>query len=155
MIPDNEISVCPEHEIKSIIGTIFVNVDILEGYSVKIYEIDPYFCEHYNKKIQSDKVIKMDVHTYYLELMFSSRNWWKRSYRQRPYFLKKNTLQKKLNCVFIRVDASRKNYDASYEASRIQTFINNSIKNKIKELEDEIQKLRLQLASPNNDNDKK
>ena len=74
MTPDNEISVCPEHEVKSIIGTIFVNVDILEGYSVKIYEIDPYFCEHYNKKIQSDKVIKMDVHTYYLELMFSSRN---------------------------------------------------------------------------------
>ena len=155
MTPDNEISVCPEHEVKSIIGTIFVNVDILEGYSVKIYEIDPYFCEHYNKKIQSDKVIKMDVHTYYLELMFSSRNWWKRSYRQRPYFSKKNTLEKKLNCVFISVDASRKNYDASYEASTIQTFINNSIKNKIKELEDEIQKLRLQLASPNNDNDKK
>ena len=74
MIPDNEISVCPEHEVKSIIGTIFVNVDILEGYSVKIYEIDPYFCEHYNRKIQSDKVIKMDVHTYDLELMFSSRN---------------------------------------------------------------------------------
>ena len=74
MIPDNEISVCPEHEVKSIIGTIFVNVDIIEGYSVKIYEIDPYFCEHYNRKIQSDKVIKMDVHTYYLELMFRSRN---------------------------------------------------------------------------------
>ena len=28
-------------------------------------------------------------------------------------------------------------------------------KNKIKELEDEIKKLRLQLANPNNDNDKK
>ena len=52
MIPDNEISVCPEHELKSKIGTIFVNEEILEDYSVKIYEIDPYFYEHYNKKIQ-------------------------------------------------------------------------------------------------------
>ena len=55
MIPDNEISVCPEHELKSKIGTIFVNEEILEDYSVKIYEIDPYFYEHYNKKISTDK----------------------------------------------------------------------------------------------------
>ena len=55
MIPDNEISVCPEHEVKSKIGTIFVNEEILEEYSVKIYEIDPYFYEHYNKKIRTDK----------------------------------------------------------------------------------------------------
>ena len=49
MIPDSEISVCPEHEVKSKIGTIFVNEEILEEYSVKIYEIDPYFYEHYKK----------------------------------------------------------------------------------------------------------
>ena len=49
MIPDNEISVCPEYEVKSKIGTIFVNEKILEEYSVKIYEIDPYFYEHYKK----------------------------------------------------------------------------------------------------------
>ena len=40
MIPDNEISVCPEHEVKSKIGTIFINEKILEEYSVKIYEIN-------------------------------------------------------------------------------------------------------------------
>ena len=68
---------------------------------------------------------------------------------------RQKALEKKLNCEFIRINTSRENYDASYEASRIQTFINNSIKNKIKELEDEIKKLRLQLANPNNDNDKK
>ena len=28
---------------------------ILEEYSVKIYEIDPYFYEHYKEKIQVDK----------------------------------------------------------------------------------------------------
>ena len=48
-IPDYEISVSIEHVVKSKIGTIFANEDILEEYSVKIYEIDPYFSEHYKK----------------------------------------------------------------------------------------------------------
>ena len=50
MVPDSEISVCPEHEVKSKIGIIFVNEKILEEYSVRIYEIDPYFYEHCRKK---------------------------------------------------------------------------------------------------------
>ena len=50
MIPDHEITKCPEHEVKSKLGNIFVNEEILEEYSVKIYEIDSYFYEHYNKK---------------------------------------------------------------------------------------------------------
>ena len=49
MIPDYEISECPEHEVKSKIRTLFVNGKILEEYSVRIYEIDPYFYEHYKK----------------------------------------------------------------------------------------------------------
>ena len=53
-IPDYEISESIEHEVKSKIETIFVNEDILKEYSVKIYEIDPYFYEHCNKKIQVD-----------------------------------------------------------------------------------------------------
>ena len=53
-IPDYEISVSIEHVVNSKIGTIFANEDIVEEYSVKIYEIDPYyFSEHY-KKIQVD-----------------------------------------------------------------------------------------------------
>ena len=63
--------------------------------------------------------------------------------RQKP-------LEKKLNCTFIRINTSRENFDADYEASEIQTFISqfkdNQIKerdNKIKELEDEIKKLKL------------
>ena len=55
MIPDSEIPKCPEHEVKSKIGIIFMNEKILEEYSVKIYEIDPYFYEHYRKKIQIDE----------------------------------------------------------------------------------------------------
>ena len=50
MILDSEISKCPEHEIKSKIDTIFVNEKILKEYSVRIYEIDPYFYEHYKRK---------------------------------------------------------------------------------------------------------
>ena len=37
-IPDHEIYESIEHKVKSKIGTIFVNEDILEEYSVKIYE---------------------------------------------------------------------------------------------------------------------
>ena len=46
---------------------IFKNQNLLEEYSVKIYEIDPYFYEHYEKKY---KLIKMGVNIYYLELIF-------------------------------------------------------------------------------------
>ena len=44
-----------EHRLKSKIGKIFVNEEILEEYSGKIYEIDRYFSENYKKKIQVDK----------------------------------------------------------------------------------------------------
>ena len=49
MIPDYEIPLSMEHVVKLKIGTIFVKEKILEEYSVKIYEIDPYFYEHYKK----------------------------------------------------------------------------------------------------------
>ena len=43
MIPESQIPDGPEHEVKSIIGNIFVNEKILEEYSVKVYESNPYF----------------------------------------------------------------------------------------------------------------
>ena len=49
IIPDYKISESIEHKVKSKIGTIFVNDDILEEYSVKIYQIDLYFSENYKK----------------------------------------------------------------------------------------------------------
>ena len=48
MISDSEIPKCPEFEVKSKIGKIFKK-HLLEEYSVKIYEIDPYFYKHYEK----------------------------------------------------------------------------------------------------------
>ena len=50
MIRDSEIPKCPEFEVKSKIEKIFKKHNSLEEYSVKIYEIDPYFYGHYKKK---------------------------------------------------------------------------------------------------------
>ena len=50
MIPDSEIPKCPEFEVKSKIGKIFKNQNPLKEYSVTIYEIYPYFYEHYEEK---------------------------------------------------------------------------------------------------------
>ena len=55
MIPDSEIPKCPEFEVKLKIGKILKKYNPLEEYSVRIYEIDLYFYEHYEKKIQVDK----------------------------------------------------------------------------------------------------
>ena len=55
-------------------------------------------------------------------------------------------LEKKLNCTFIRINASRENFNVDYAASRIQTFISQFKDNKNKKLEDGIEKLKLQLA---------
>ena len=67
IIPESETSECPEHKVKSNIRNIFVNEKILEQYSVKIYEIDRCFYEHYKK--QKYKLKKLSANTYYLELM--------------------------------------------------------------------------------------
>ena len=67
MLPDSEISECPEHEVKLKVRNIFVNEKILKEYLFKIYRTDPYFYEHYGK---INKLMKMGVNIYYLELMF-------------------------------------------------------------------------------------
>ena len=70
---------------------------------------------------------------------------------------RQEALEKKLYCKFIRINTSKR-YDEDYEIGRIQTFIS-KFKNRklrklekkatkrIKELEDEIKKLKLQLTS--------
>ena len=68
MIPDSEIPKCPEFEDKSKIEKIFKKHDPLEEYSVKIYEIDPYFYKH--EKKTKNKLIKVGANIYHLELKF-------------------------------------------------------------------------------------
>ena len=160
MIPDFEISKCPEHEVKSKIGTIFVNEKILEEYSVKIYEIDPYFYEHYRKKIQTDEngseYILFRIDIYFTEYSLAVEIDEKCHTDRDLMFEKKReeALEKTLNCKFIRINTSRENYDVDSEASRIQVFISqfkeNKIKqrdNKIKALKDEMKKLKLRLTN--------
>ena len=74
---------------------------------------------------------------------------------------RQKALEEKLNCTFIRNNTSKENYDPDYEASRIQTFISKfkdkEKENEGKKLEDEINKLKLQLENlsvENNVNDK-
>ena len=55
MSPDSEIPECPEFEVKSKIGKLFMYEKILEEYSFRVYKIDPFFCEHYKEKINVDK----------------------------------------------------------------------------------------------------
>ena len=44
----------PDTEVRSKINKTFRNHNPLEKYSVKIYKIDPYFSEQYEKHIQVD-----------------------------------------------------------------------------------------------------
>ena len=152
MIPDFEISKCPEHEVKSKMGTIFVNKKILEEYSVKIYEIDPYFYEHYRKKKFDENgsehiLSRIDIYftEYFLAIEIDEKG-----HTDRDFIFEEKSqkaLEKKLNCKFIRINTSRENYDADYEASRIQTFISKFKENEAKKIKDEIKKLKLQLTN--------
>ena len=58
------------------------------------------------------------------------------------FLKKKETLEKKLGCIFIRINASdaKRGYDTDYEVSKIQTFISKFKDKKIEELEDEAKK---------------
>ena len=125
-IPDYETSESIEHEVKSKIETIFVNEDILEEYSVKIYEIMPYFYKHYNKKIQVDNndreyiLFRIDVYftKYSLAVEIDEKGHTDRDFLFEEK--RQKTLEKKLSSTFIRINTSKEDYDADYEASRIQ-----------------------------------
>ena len=161
MIPESEISECPEHKVKSKIGNIFVNEKILEEYSIKIYKTDPYFYEHYKKKY---KLTKMGVNTFRTDVYFTKYllavEIDKKNHASRDIIFgekRQEALEKKLNCEFIRINTSKR-YDEDYEIVRIQSFISEfkdrqlkklekESNKKIKELEDEIKELKLQLTS--------
>ena len=72
MTPESEISECLEFKFKSKIGNIFGNEKIFEEYSVKIYEIGPYFLS-ITKKKQFDesgcKYILFRIDVYFTEYL--------------------------------------------------------------------------------------
>ena len=64
MIPNSEITERSEYEVKSKIGNIFVNEKLFFGFE----NLKTYFYENYRRK--KNKMMKMGVNIYYLELMF-------------------------------------------------------------------------------------
>ena len=74
MIPDSEIPKCPEFEVKSKIGKIFKNYNLLEKYFVRIYKIDPYFSEHYEKKTKQVDNNGRKYILFRIDIYFSERS---------------------------------------------------------------------------------
>ena len=124
---------------------------------VKIYEIDPYFYEHY-KKIQVDEngrkyIFRIDVYFFECPLAVEIGE---KGHTDRDLIFeekRKEELDQKLGCKFIRINTSKR-YDEDYEIGRIQIFFS-KFKNrllrklekesnkKVKELEDEIKSKNL------------
>ena len=50
-------------------------------------------------------------------------------------------LEKKLNCIFIRFNTSKENFDVNYELGKIQMFISQFKDDKIKERDDKIKEI--------------
>ena len=104
MIQDSEIPACPDFEVKSKIGKLFMNEKILEEYSVKIYETDLFFYEHHKEKIKVEKngceyiLFRIDVYftEYFLAVEIEEQNHEGRTF----IFGKKiqELLEKKLGC---------------------------------------------------------
>ena len=143
MIPDSEIPKCPEFEVKSKIGKIFKKHNPIEEYSVRIYEIDPYFYKHYEKKIY--KLIKMGVILFRIDVYFNKFllvvEIDEKGHTDRDLIFeekRQEALEKKLGCKFIRINTSnaKNGYDLDYEVGNVQAFIDEFKNKKIKELED-------------------
>ena len=127
-----------EYPIKSKTGKFFVNEKIFEEYYVKIYEIDPCFYKNYEEKIKVDNNGHEYI-IYFSEYNLVVEDEEKEHTDRDPVYEKKRkeVLEKKLACKFVRTNHSKENYDVFYETGLIQTFIS-EFKNKLKELEEEI-----------------
>ena len=127
MIPESQISECPEHEVKSKTGNIFVNEKILEEHSVKFFWIDPYFYEQY-KKIQTDKngcqYILYRIDVYFTEYLLAVEVDEKDHIDRDFIFEKKRQEALEKNLVVNLLGLIQEGYDADYETSRIQINMN-------------------------------
>ena len=127
-----------EHVVKSKTEPIFVNEDILEEYSVKIYEIDLYFIENYKKRLQVNKngqqYMLFRIYIYFTKYCLAIEID-EKGHTDRDFIFeekRQKALEKKLDCTFIRINTSKENFDVDYEASRIQTLLSQFKDNKIK-----------------------
>ena len=132
-------------KVRSKINNIFRNHNPLEKYSVKIYKIDPYFYEQYEKHIQVDDnkhkytLFKIDI--YFSEYSLAVEIDKKGVDRDLIFEEKRQkVLEEKINCKFIRIN---KSCDLDYELGDVHTLIDEFQNNKIKELEDKNKKLMI------------
>ena len=124
----------PDTEVRSKINKIFRNHNPLEKYSVKIYKIDPYYYEQYEKYIQVDdnecKYILFKIDIYFSKYSLAVEIDKKGDDRNIIFEVKRQkALAKKRNCKFIRINASN---DLDYELGNINTFIYEFKDNRIK-----------------------
>ena len=116
----------PKFKVKSKIRKIFKSHNLLEEYSVRIYKIDPYFYEHYEKNIQVDnnerKYILFKIDIYFTDFSLALEIDEKRNTDKDLIFeiKRQKALEKKLNCKFIKINVSN---DFDYEISYLQKFI--------------------------------
>ena len=97
----------------------------LAEYSVRIYKIDPYFCEQYEKYIQIDdndrKFISFKIDIYFSECSLAVEIDKKDNDRDLIFEIKRQkALEKKLNCKFITIKTSN---DLDYELGNTHIFI--------------------------------
>ena len=119
---------------------------ILEEYPVKIDEIEPYFYEHYRKKIQVDengcKYILFTSVAYFTEYLLAVEVD-EKGHTDRDFIFeekRQKALDKYLGCKFFRINTSKERYNAEYEASRVQEFIFEFKDKQLKKLEKESNK---------------
>ena len=119
---------------------------ILEEYPVKIDEIEPYFYEHYGKKIQVDengcKYILFTSVAYFTEYLLAVEVD-EKGHTDRDFIFeekRQKALDKNLGCKFFRINTSKERYNAEYEASRVQEFIFEFKDKQLKKLEKESNK---------------
>ena len=124
-------------EVRSKVLKIFKTYNSLEEYSVKIYKIDPYSYECYEKHLKADdnerKYIPFKIDIYFSDSSLEAEIDKKGADRDLMFEVKRQkALEKKLNCKYIKIN---KINDLDYELGNIHTFIDEFKNNKIKELE--------------------
>ena len=105
--------------------------------NVKIYKIDPYSYEHYEKQIQVDnngrKYILFRIDIYFSEYSLAVEID-EKGHTDRDFIFeekRQKALEKKLGCKFIRINTSntKNGYDLDYKVGNIEAFID-KFKNK-------------------------
>ena len=153
MIPESEISKCPEFEVKSKIGNItYLWTKIyLKNILLRFIKLILIFM-NIMEKIQVDenglKYILSRIDVYFNEYLLAIEIAEKGHTDRDLIFEEKRqeALEKKLGCKFIRINSSnlQEVYDTDYDTSKIQTFIIKFKDRQLKKIKQKIKRTRRQ-----------